>query len=68
MARSAADLAEAARFERAAFDGVAEMTGDMNRADLADVLAHLKYKNGSATVRIDRDAATYLHGLLTERH
>jgi hypothetical protein len=45
------------------------LTADMKRADLIEVLAHLRYhrdreKNQLSLIQIDREVAVYLIGLL----
>ncbi len=47
---------------------VPALTADMTPTDLIEVLEHLRFNGGIATVTLDRDVATYLIGLLRRQH
>jgi hypothetical protein len=44
------------------------LDADMMPADIVDVLRHLKFDNGKATLQVDRPARDYLIASVTARH
>ncbi len=49
-------------------DDLPQLSEDMTRADLIEVLSHLPLRRGPCTVQIDRGVATYLVRALKQQH
>jgi hypothetical protein len=51
----------------AAFDGIAKLDASMKPADLAFVLQNLRFRNGTQTVKLDREVRDYLVRAVTRQ-